>query len=132
MAESEVFTVDERYEGFEFTLHNQTQSAVAVETTNGWEITAHSSDGWEQIATQDGVGTDGKRTLDCEEKHTWHLALFEHPTPHGRTTTYVFVDLFEGLYKFTVTGSLETGEELTREAQFEVRRRLPSETRTDD
>lgn len=131
-AESDVFTVDEKHDGFEFTLHNRTTSSLTVETTDGWEIKQHTSDGWEQVATEGGVGTDGSRSLSCEEKHSWNLALFEHPTPHGRRVTYVFVNLSDGSYKFTVTGTLDTGEEITRETEFEVQRQISSQTETSE
>ncbi|GAA0280658.1 hypothetical protein [Halobacterium noricense] len=130
-AESEVFTVDEKYDGFEFTLHNQTTASLTITRTKAWEIQRRTADGWAQVATKGGVADGETRTLDCSEKHTWHLALFEHPTPPGRKTTYLFVNLAEGHYKFSVTGTLETGVEITRSTQFELRRQLPPQTETE-
>ena len=131
-AESEVFTVDEKYDGFEFTLRNQTTASLTITRTKAWEIERRTSDGWEQVATEGGVADDETRILECGEEHSWHLAFFEHPTPPGRKTTYLFQNLSEGLYKFSVTGNLETDEEITRDTQFEVRRQLPPQTETEE
>ncbi|MCD2204901.1 hypothetical protein [Halobacterium sp. KA-6] len=131
-AEGEVFTVDERYDGFEFTLRNQTTASLTITRTKAWEIERRTAVGWEQVATEGGVADGETRTLDCGEEHAWHLALFEHPTPPGRKTTYLFVNLAEGRYEFSVTGTLETGVEITRSTQFEVRRQLPPQTETED
>lgn len=127
-----MFTVDETYDGFEFTLRNQTTASLTITRTKAWEIERHTSDGWEQVATEVGVAEGKTRTLDCGEAHSWHHALFEHPTLPGRKTTYLFENLSEGLYKFSVTGNLETGVEITRETQFEVQRQLPPQTKTDE
>jgi hypothetical protein len=131
-AENEVFTVEETYDGFEFTLRNQTTASLTITRTKAWEIERRTSDGWEQVATEGGVADGETRTLDCGEEHSWHLALFEHPTPPGRKTTYLFQNLSEGLYKFSVTGNLETGVEITRETQFKVQRQLPPQTKTEE
>jgi hypothetical protein len=126
-----VFTVDEKYDEVEFTLRNQTTASLTITRTKAWEIERRTADGWEQAATEGGVAEGETRTLGCGEEHSWHLALFEHPTPPGRKTTYLFENLSEELYKFSVTGSLETGEEITRETQFKVRRQLPPKTETE-
>jgi len=131
-AEGEVFTVAEKYDGFEFTLRNQTTASLTITRTKAWEIQNRTSDGWTRVATEGGVANGESRTLECGEEHSWHLALFEHPTPPGRKTTYLFEDLSEGLYRFSVTGSLETGVAVTRETQFAVEKRLPRRTRTEE
>jgi len=130
--ENDEFTVTEKYESFLFTLHNQTECQLSIQPTKGWKIERKSASGWEQVATGGGVGTDGTRTLTGGDEHNWALGLFEHPTPHGQTTTFLFVDLSDGLYKFTVTGILDTGTEVTYTAQFRLRRNISSANETDE
>jgi hypothetical protein len=128
--ETDEFTVTEKYESFRFTLHNQTECQLSIQPRKGWKIERRSASGWEQVATRGGDGTD--RTLTGGDEHNWVLGLSEHPTPYGQTTTFLFVDLSDGLYRFTVTGILETGTEVTYTAQFRLRRNIPSENRTDE
>jgi hypothetical protein len=96
-----------------------------------WAIKRKTSDGWNQVAGKDGVGADETRTLNSGDTHKWSLSVTEHPTPHGSTTTYIFVDLAEGDYRFTIPVTLTTGEQIIRTTEFELRRRITSETTTE-
>ncbi len=122
------FTVEQRNDSLLFTLHNKTECPLNIQPMKAWKIERKSSSGWERVANEGGVGTSEGRTLKSGERHKWSLSLFKHPTPYGQTTTYLFVNLPDGAYKFSVTGTLGTGDEITRETQFNVRRHLSSET----
>lgn len=120
------FVATEKYDNFVFDLRNQTECSVAFNPVEDWEISAKSPDGWEPVASEGGVGTDEQRILRAGDQHRWNLSLYEHPTPAGETTTYIFVDLPEGTYRFTVTATVDGSEEITRETTFDVVRRIPT------
>jgi len=124
VAESETFTVTERHDSFLFTLHNQTECPLNIRPAKAWKIEQKSSSGWESVASEGGVGTTEARTLKSGDKHKWSLSLFKHPTPYGQKKTYLFTNLSDGKYSFSVTGTLDDGEKITREAQFRVHRQI--------
>lgn len=124
------FVATGKYDSFGFEFRNRTECPVTFDPNEAWGISAQSSDGWERVASEGGVGPDEERTLRVGDRHTWSLSLFEHPTPWGETTTYVFVDLPEGTYRFSVTATVDGDEEITRETTFDVVRRIS--TASDD
>jgi hypothetical protein len=125
-----VITDDDTVETLTFRLTNQTTCAAEFNPT-GWTIKRKTDHGWNQVAGRDGVGADETRTLNSGDTHKWSLSVTEHPTPHGRTTTYIFVNLADGDYRFTIPMTLATGEQITRTTAFEVRKRTTLETTTE-
>jgi hypothetical protein len=129
-AEFIVITDDDTVETLTVRLRNQTTCAAEVSPT-AWIIKRKTNHGWDQVAGRGGVGADETRTLNSGDTHKWSLSVTEHPTPHGRTTTYIFVNLAEGNYRFTIPVTLTTGEQITRTAEFKLRKRTTSQTTTE-
>lgn len=134
-AETNDFTVitdNNTVESLTFMLTNQTTCAVEVDPT-AWKLKRKIGNKWSQVTDGGGgVSGDETRTLDGGDTHKWNLSLTQHPTPHGRTTTYIFTKLKEGNYRFTIPVTLTTGEQITRRAQFEIRKRTTSENTTEE
>lgn len=122
-----VVTDDNDVEALVFTLENQGTCSLTV-VTHAWSIERKSGGEWQQEVRGDG---GEERTIPKGGVHKWSLSLTAHPTPFTRKKTFLVADLSEGTYRFSVSGTMDNEERITRTTTFDVEKRTKAETMSD-